>query len=327
MRTPATSPSMTARPLRRVPPMITPTIAPTMAEIPAATARTRHASSRARLRASATAVHAWFVRLRANTTPRMSPMRTDTMPATTSDLDSLTRISQAHATMTAKAKATPCTTPQPIDPKIHSPRKSGVPIATTSAAKIPAAMAIPTWIATALTFSRIGPSSARARAMWASRSRYSRVLRQQDLRREGRAPCRGTGVEGAGGTSRAGTPSRWSMAGVEDHGPGADDTAPPRHHRQARGCRRRAARGGRGLSGGRAEGAPAEPVGGVEEAVGPPERLIGRGVGGSPLAARQSWRSSSSMRSSSSAGPEAPGCPRTCGALPDSGRPRPACGA
>ena len=81
------------------------------------------------------------------------------------------RISQAAATPTARAKATPWTIPQPIDPKIHSPRNSGVPMATTNAAKIAIARMTAAWIATALTLARIGSSSALASAIWASRSR------------------------------------------------------------------------------------------------------------------------------------------------------------
>jgi len=58
--------------------------------------------------------------------------------------------------------------PQPIDPNSHSPRNSGVPTATSSAANRTAPIASPMRAAARLIASAISPNSAFASSMWAS---------------------------------------------------------------------------------------------------------------------------------------------------------------
>jgi hypothetical protein len=66
---------------------------------------------------------------------------------------------------------TPCSSPQPIDPKIHSPRNSGRPIARSSPAKIAAPTASPPSAATRLISLPISSNSAFASSTWASTRR------------------------------------------------------------------------------------------------------------------------------------------------------------
>jgi hypothetical protein len=69
------------------------------------------------------------------------------------------------ATAIVTRTSTPWSKPQPIEPKIHSPRNSGSPIASSSPAKIPAPTARPAKPATRLISLEISSSSALASSM------------------------------------------------------------------------------------------------------------------------------------------------------------------
>jgi hypothetical protein len=143
------------------PPAIRPTTPPITASEPAATRSGRYAASTPGATASPAIVQPRFVRSSPRRTPTAIPT---TRPARnglpTPQLFLVSRVMTPAATAMASISRRPRRMPQPIDPKSHSPRNSGVPKATSSPAKIPAAIATPTRIAARLIASVISANSA-----------------------------------------------------------------------------------------------------------------------------------------------------------------------
>ena len=140
------------------------------------------------------------------------PIRRGGMPAA---------MSAAETAIVTRTR-TPCSSPQPIDPKINSPRNSGRPIARSSPAKIAAPTASPPSAATRLISLVISSSSAFASSTWASTRRRPAAIVAAIWARSPGGGGGGGGVEpgvrplggGGGGGGVADPPIPWAPARV-----------------------------------------------------------------------------------------------------------------
>ena len=176
------------------------------------------------------AVYAWLGRWRPSTTPTAIPTRTATANAPTIRPAPIPRATRTQVSAMARNARNPCRTPQPIEPRIHSPRNSDVPRMSSESAAMTRTNATPMSAATCAIRAPISPASALASSTWAMTSRIAASRRTSIWARNpgggpgvGGEPGGGPGGGGPGGGPGGGVPGGdpWDAPGAPvSGGPG-----------------------------------------------------------------------------------------------------------